>query len=336
MFRRCICALTALVALAPPGLPQTAPPNVVFLQVTVSIEGESHPTDTEITVASVNEWGETEAFETTRQGVVQFPVKPGLHRLRVTGPEIEQYDDELLVDSNAMAAVAVQVRRKRPLQEGSAAVGLVPAVRLKIPRNAEKLYKKALEEMERQELAGARAHLLKAVETYPEYDLAWNALATLELKTGRPDLARRHLEKAIALNNSYADACRKLAAILLSEHSYAEARFALERSLRAQPGDPWALSYLALVELLTGRAPEAVQHAQKVHTLAHSGYASAHLIAAQALENLGRTQDAIAEYRLYLVEDPSGPNAARAREAWERLAAANQSQPPIRKNKSEK
>ena len=52
--------------------------------------------------------------------------------------------------------------------------------------------------------------------------------------------------------------------------------------------------------------------AHRLHLLEHAQYTLVHLIAARALENLKRLDEAAAEYRLYLQESPAGPAAASA------------------------
>ncbi len=84
----------------------------------------------------------------------------------------------------------------------------------------------------------------------------------------------------------------------------------------------WALTNAAYAELELHRFKEAAEHALRVHGLPHDGLANAHVIAAYALEALGQQQEAAAQWRLYLKEDPKGPNAKRAQESVARLAKA--------------
>jgi hypothetical protein len=59
-----------------------------------------------------------------------------------------------------------------------------------------------------------------------------------------------------------------------------------------------------------------------VHDLSHNGLANAHVIAGYALETLGQKQEAAEQWKLYLKEDPKGPNATHAQEAVARLTKA--------------
>ena len=77
---------------------------------------------------------------------------------------------------------------------------------------------------------------------------------------------------------------------------------------------------LAHAELELHEYDAAAADAQKVHTIPHAGFENAHYIAALAIEQLGKKDDARAEYDLYIKEAPTGPNVIRARESLARLS----------------
>src|SRR5262249_24165824 len=128
-------------------------------------------------------------------------------------------------------------------------------------------------------------------------------------------------EKAISLNEKFAEAHRNLARISLSEKKFDEADQLLARSLEADPLNAWALAYSAYAELQLHKFDEALIHARKTHELEHKGLASVHTVAALALESTERGADAAAEYRTYLEEEPNGRDAARAKEKLAALGA---------------
>ena len=111
----------------------------------------------------------------------------------------------------------------------------------------------------------------------------------------------------------------------MAEHKYEDMDAALKKALKSDPLDPWTLTYAAYAELLTGKFDEAVANAQKVHGVAHTGFASAHVVAARALEATHHADKALEEYRLYLKEDPQGRDAKSAHESEVRLTASNHS-----------
>jgi len=193
-------------------------------------------------------------------------------------------------------------------------------VRLKIPRKAKDEYHKAETALRKNDAETARLHFNQAIVLYPNYDLAYFELGKLEMAVGHRDAARTNFERAVKLNDAFAEAQRELAKILLAEKNYAGAEPVLLGALRSDPGDLWTLSFTALTELELGKYAEALACASRVHSVKHEGYASVHLIAAKSLEALRRPEEAVTHYRQYLSEDPNGSNAARAREGLARLA----------------
>jgi hypothetical protein len=83
--------------------------------------------------------------------------------------------------------------------------------------------------------------------------------------------------------------------------------------------DPQALLLLAQMHLQSGKMEEAAVQARKVHDAPHEAYAVAHLIAARALEARNLSEEAAAEYKLFLQEAPNSPSAPKARAALDKL-----------------
>src|SRR5262249_54943637 len=200
----------------------------------------------------------------------------------------------------------------------------VSSGQLQAPKNAVKELEKAQAALRKNNRREAEERLRKAISLYPRYDDAFSTLGELELQNGDREGARRDLTKALQLNPRHAVAAHTLGQILVAEAQYAEAEPFLQVWLRSHPGDTWALSFAALGQMTQGKYQEAAAAAQRVHSLPHQEYASAHVIAGRALEHLGRGDDAAAEYRLYLAEAPNGPNAGQARTALARVASALQ------------
>ena len=291
----------------------------VVLQIIITLEGEQIPTNQQLTVTLMDGWGNVVIAQDTRNGFVQLDIRAGLHRLTITGPGIETYFGEFTVGNTPTWSETIQVRPRKTTLVQKEPSQPVPAVRLKIPHKAQDEYRKAEKALKNNDIEGARLHLNQAVALYPNYDLAYFELGKLDLAAGNRDAAKTNFEHAAKLNDAYSDAQRELAKILLAEKNYAGAEPALLATLRSDPGDLWTLSFTALTELELGKFAEALSCATRVHSRKHKGYASVHLIAAKSLEALHRLEEAAAEYRVYLSEDPNGSNAQRARDSLARL-----------------
>jgi len=293
----------------------------VALQLIIVLEGEKIPTQEQLTVTLMDGWGNVVIAQDTKTGFLQLDVRAGLHRLHISGPGIETYFGELTIGNTPTwsETITVQPRRTKLTERSSAQP--VPAVRLKIPGKAKNEYNKAERALKKNDIAATRLHLNQAIALYPNYDLAYFALGKLDIDAGQREAARIDFDQAVKLNDGFVEAQRELAKILLADKDYAGAEPALLAALRSDPSDLWTLSFTALTEFELGKFAEAVSCASRVHSVKHQGYASVHLIAARSLEALQRPDEARAEYRQYLSEDPVGSNATRAREGLARLAA---------------
>jgi tetratricopeptide (TPR) repeat protein len=294
----------------------------VALQIVVMREGGKMPLEGTVTVTLRDDWGDMVGSEDTAQGLAQFFVRPGLYRLSVTGDGIETYFGDLKVGTAPSWSEVVYVRPKKTVIGTAVPIQAVPAVRLKIPRKAKDEYGKAETALSKNDLEKARFHLQRAIARYAYYDLAYFALGKLEMAAGHRDLAQEDFQQAVKLNDSFGEAHRELAKMRLAEKNYAGAEPPLLAALHSDPGDLWTLSFTALTELELGKFADALACASRVHSSKHVGYGSVHLIAGKSLEAMHRSDEAAAEYRQYLAEDPEGSNAARAREALARLAGA--------------
>jgi len=297
-----------------------------MIDIVIMLEGEREPYNKSVTVTLRDGWGNIEGGATTDKGYVQFIANgDGLHRLLIVGPEIEMYDEEFTLETPEHTHTVFVQPRRTTIKVGVPKAGeAVSSGQLQAPKNAVKELEKAQAALRKNNRREAEERLRKAISLYPRYDDAFSTLGELELQNGDREGARRDLTKALQLNPRHAVAAHTLGQILVAEAQYAEAEPFLQVWLRSHPGDTWALSFAALGQMTQGKYQEAAAAAQRVHSLPHQEYASAHVIAGRALEHLGRWDDAAAEYRLYLAEAPNGPNAGQARTALARVASALQ------------
>ena len=244
-------------------------------------------------------------------------------RVRITGSEINPYEGEFEIAPNeTIHTENIRIKLKAPIgADNPAPAGPpVPSVRLKIPPQAQKSYDHANKAAEKNEWKTAADGYRAAIQQYPDFDQAYNGLGIALSNEGDNAGAKQAFEKAIAITPEYAMADRNLARIVLSEHDWKRADELLRKSLQTEPVNAWALTNAAYAELELHDFASAAVNAQKVHTLPHTGFENAHYIAALALEQLNKPDEARAEYELYLKEAPTGLNATRAHEALARLS----------------
>jgi tetratricopeptide (TPR) repeat protein len=318
-------SVLALAAACAGQRPSMAPAPVT-LRLFVTVDSDSQKA-ANVTVELMDAVGFSSAMSsklTDTAGTVTFRTLSGGHRVRITGPDIEAYEGDLEIAPNEpvhMERIRVhRVRIARPAGE-SPPGNQVPAIRLHVPAAARKAFDQGTEAMRQQLWEKSRTLFETAIREYPQYDMAYNGLGAVQMQTNDVDAARQSFSKALELNPDFAGANRNLARLLLGERKNREALPLLLRSLTTEPDNVWALTNAANSEFLQQDFSNAVLYARKVHSLPHDGFASAHIVAARALEATQQPAEALAEYRLYLAEAPKGPDAERAQAAVARLGS---------------
>ncbi len=321
-----IAVLLALPSVGVAQMQRMEVPKLVPLRLLITMDGDVEKASY-VTVELMDPVGSSSATDrkmTDGDGRVAFQALTGLHRVRITGPNIQPYEGEFEIARNEVSHVErIRVRPAQNAQQpgGTApAGGLVPALRLRVPDRAQKAFEKAAEAMRRERWQESRSLFETAVREYPQYDLAYNGLGMVQMQMNELGSAREAFSKAIELNRDFSAAYRNLARISFAEHKYEEADALLTKSLEGDPLNVWALSSAANAELLTRKYPEAIAHARKAHSVPHEGLAGVHVVAALALEASQQPHEAIQEYQLYLDEDPKGRDVDRAQKAIVRLS----------------
>jgi tetratricopeptide (TPR) repeat protein len=306
------------------------PLNPIPLRLTITVDGDATKA-AHVSVELMDAVGSGSAMAdrvTDNDGRVDFVAYAGLHRIRISGPGIQRYDGEIEIlpsEISHVERIRVHAAETRQQAAESPPMGVVPAMRLRIPEGARRAFQRGTEAMQKQLWEKSRASFEAAIREYPQYDMAYNGLGLVQMQLNQIEAARQSFSKALELNPDYAGANRNLARILLSEHKVAEALPLLERSLAAEPDNVWALTNAANSEFLLHDFANAIQYARKAHALPHQAFPIVHIIAARSLEATAQPAQALEEYRLYLQEDPKDPDAKRAQEAVARLSKA---QPP--------
>jgi len=313
----------ASVCLAQRQSPLSAQPVVLRLFVTVDGDVEKAANVTVDLMDALGSGGAMDRKLTDDAGEVIFRTLSGVHRIRITGPNIKPYEGDLEIARNETSHVErIRVRRAEPNGRTNETLpaGTIAALRLTVPASARKAFEQAGEAMRQQHWQESRALFESAIREYPRYDLAYNGLGMVEVELNQMDAARESFSKAIELNPDFPAAYRNLARISFAEKKYEEADAFLVKSLDGEPLNVWALSSASNAELLIHKYSDAIAHARKAHSVPHPGLAGLHIVAALALEATQQPREAVKEYQLYLDEDPKGRDADRARKAVIRLS----------------
>jgi tetratricopeptide (TPR) repeat protein len=251
------------------------------------------------------------------QGMASFQhVEVGMYHVHVSGQGIEDGDSGSIEIDERRGAQTVFIAVRR-VGEGNAqpvASNPVSAAELKIPDKARKEFNKAGDLINQKEWQKAIEHLDRAVAIYPNYPAAYNNLAFAYEHLGDRTHQEEALKHAISINDRFAPAYVNLARLRIKDNDLSQAEALLAKATAADANNPEAFSLLANVELANKQYDDAVANCRKVHAMPdHQRYAVVHYLAARAFEHENKLQDAAAELRTFLQEEPSGARADAAR-----------------------
>ena len=256
----------------------------------------------------------TGRFSGLRQGTYRVHVT-GLNIIETTSNNISVYRN----DGTQMEVVRVTPRD--PSGDRGSPGGMISAQEFNIPDKARKQMDKGMEFFDKGDMTAAEEWLRKAVETYPKYTRAWNNIGVIHIKANDQAGAIDAWKKAIETNDKFAPPFFNIARAYISDKQPAEAEPYIRRGLAIDPNNVDGLFLLATALGMQHDWQQAVTVAKKIHNYEHRHYADAHRIAGDALMQLNQYQEALAEYELYLQEDPENPRAAQVRQTMARVQA---------------
>lgn len=261
---------------------------------------------------------------TTQDGMAEFRnQKFGTYQLRLDGATIE---DALtprfqIVPGEGVHMEWVHVTPKNQNAVADKPQGQVSAAEMNIPENARKEMEKAMEYFDTKQYKDADKHFQEAVKIYPKYARAWNNLGVIRAKAGDRAGAMDSWKKAIAADDRFGPAYFNLARVSIANKQPAEAQALIEKGLVANPGDVEGLFLLTSAQAMQGKWDDALATARNVHSKKHRAFVDVHMIAAQGYAAKNQPREAIAEYELFLKEDPDSPKTALVRQKMAQLQA---------------
>ena len=250
---------------------------------------------------------------TNDTGQTQFDgVAVGNYHILVSGDGIQDTDSGLFEVDNRrttqtqyITVRSVEASGSKPTESKAA---MITAAELNIPEKARTEFDKANEDMARQDWKKAAERLNKAIAIYPQYAAAYNNLGVLYSRTNDYVREQEALEKAISLNDHFAPAFDNLGKLCLRQKNFARAETLLEKSVSVDPANMGSLMLLAEAQYMNHRYDAAIVSALHAHTAPqHPSFV--HYIAARSYQQEGRQKEALAEFRLFLQEEPTGARA---------------------------
>jgi len=194
----------------------------------------------------------------------------------------------------------------------------------KIPKKARADFEKGNSALQHKEYAKAEQLYESAIAEHPEFALAHHNLGVAAMNLDDWKRARGAFQAAVKNDPQMAAAYQNLGVLAIKQNDLTAGLEPLQNANRLDPSDLKTLTLLAYCKALTQQQENAVLTAKRVHSFKqHTGYAYSHMIAATALQSLGRHDEAIQEYKQFVAEDPSDPRTATAKEQIKSLEAAS-------------
>jgi tetratricopeptide (TPR) repeat protein len=217
------------------------------------------------------------------------------------------YPQELLLDlkDGGDEVVTLQiVMHRAPSTKSSSHL---PALTdLSAPKNARKLFEKAVHDLHADRLDGARQKFQKAIAAYPCYARALTGLASIQIAARELDAAAASLHQAVRCDPGFPDACVLLGKVLNNQKKFVESEEILKQGLRLSP-DAWPLyDQLATAHYNEGQYAEAQEEWLRVLAINPAPPAELHAKLAAVYLQGGARDKAYAEMQAYLRAEPSG------------------------------
>ncbi len=247
------------------------------------------------------------------RGQASFRVSSGSYIVQATSLEGEPVESSFAIQPREAVHSEYLLMKRKAAKNSDSKDGSISAAELNIPDKARKEFDKGLSAFDKEDFPTARQHFTKAVELYPKYALALVNLGVIEMKQGKASQGENYFEKAIQADPQLPNGYTSLARVKILQQKYDSADALLGKALSIRPLDAEPLTMLATSQSREGKYDEALTTARKVHSVPHERFAVVHIIAAESLLQLHQPDQAADEYRLFLKEFPTSPDANSVR-----------------------
>lgn len=198
--------------------------------------------------------------------------------------------------------------------------GLVSTKQLAVPDKAWGKYTEAQRKISAGDVEGAERAYRQALDIYPKFAAAWNALGVLFHQQRDNNHAEEYFRKAIELDSEQFEGTVNLGGVLLGKGKMAEALPLNQKAVVLHPLDPLAnaqlgMNYFLLRDFDAAEAP--LLKAQSIDP-AHISEPQAYL--ATIYLRRGERDKALEEIEAYLKIRPDGPSSNRMRRQAAQLA----------------
>ena len=215
----------------------------------------------------------------------------------------------------------VTLRLDRPSVNQGPPGASVSAKQLHVSEKAWQHYNHALEDVKKHDFEKAMKDVTEAIARESCFADALTLRGVLELDSGHPDSTLTDSQKAIQCDASNAGAYFVMASAYNRLKRPDDAIRVVNQGIRFRP-ETWQPYFeLGVAFSSLQRYEEAATNLRHAEQLAQATYAPIHSMLGYVLFHMQNYPDAAAELRLFLKEEPSGPNAETVRQALAEVEA---------------
>jgi tetratricopeptide (TPR) repeat protein len=317
IFRFALIAL--LLCVAPPMNAQTQteqrlqPIKLVVVSGRVSLTNDRPATQARVKLSSST--GISRETLTSDSGRYEFTeVPPGTYNLSATSlMDSAMNSDSVGIDTSQSVTgimnVNLALSASTTLTSGRNRPGVITAAEAeqKVPKEAHKAFKRAMELKSSSQTGEALASFGRALELYPDY---FQALAERgDLYVTKRELAKAAADfaRALKLNERYEPALRGMGYCKLEAGEFAEAAKYLEQAATADPGNATTHMLLGIANLGLDRREEARQSLEQALKIDGLRAIRAHIHLANLYAREHQYRRAADELHIYIESVPTDP-----------------------------
>ena len=246
-------------------------------------------------------------------------IPPGRYEIVVTSGLVQASEPVELAWSDGLVSLSIPSPEEPHNSLGGQAT--VSVRQLHVPKDAQKAYHKAWEALRAGKTDEARQQVDKALTICPSDALALTLRAGIQLDQNQPQEAAADAEKAVESDPNYGMAYLVLGTVYNRLLRFSDAVRILEKGMSLQP-NAWQ-AYFEMSKALLGRGDYAgvVRNTDRAWTLSPTKYAPILLVRAQARLAMKDYEPAARDLENYLQSDSKSAVSSQVRETLDQVRA---------------
>jgi tetratricopeptide (TPR) repeat protein len=252
----------------------------------------------------------------------------GSYSIEVSGEGIQTASTDMFIVDERKISQSQWVTVHRVEDSGpkpvSAHASMVSATDMNVSNKARKELDKANQEMAMQNWKKSLEHLNQAIALAPQWATAYNNLGVLYARMNDIPHEEEALKKAVSLDPKFSPALINYGKLCITQKDFPQAEELLQRAVSVEPDNPESLMLLADAAYMDRHFDAAIAASHQAHSSNQDHPSFVHYIAARAYQQENNQAQALAEFKIFLQEEPKGPRADHVRGDMAKIESASQ------------